>query len=75
MKRDLRAYARQSNVRILLGAFGLLFGVGVLLIGIFYGPGAAVMGLLCLLAGLVPIVLIMATLYGIDWVVKRERTK
>lgn len=58
-----------------MGAFILLFGVGLALIYFFYGGGAALVGLLCLLGGLVPIALILASLYGIDWIVKRARPK
>lgn len=75
VKRDLRAYARQTNVRLALGAFILLFGVGLGLIYFIYGRGAALAGLLCLLGGLVPITLILFALYGMDWIVKRARPK
>ncbi len=75
MKRDLRAYARQTNVRLAVGAFVLLFGVGLGLIWLIYGPGAAGVGLLCLLGSLVPIALILFFLYGIDWIVRRARPK
>ena len=75
MKRDLREFARQTNVRLLAGAFFLLFGVGVLLIFLIYGVGAAVAALLCLLVGLIPIGLILAWLLGMDWIVKRARPK
>jgi hypothetical protein len=71
----LRAYARQTNVRLGLGAFVLLFGVGIVLIYLIYGARAAVAGVFCLLGALVPIVLILFALYGIDWVVKRARPK
>lgn len=75
LKRDLRAYARQTNLRLALGAFILLFGVGLGLIYLIYGPGAAAAGFLCLLGGLVPILLILIALYGIDWIVGRARPK
>lgn len=75
VKRDLRAYARQTNVRLALGAFFLLFVVGLGLIALIYGPGAAGLGLLCLLGSLVPILLILFALYGIDWIVNRARPK
>ena len=75
MKRDLRAYARQTNVRLALGGFVLLFGVGLGLIYLIYGPGAAGVGLLCLLGSLVPIGLIFFFMYGIDWIVGRARPK
>ncbi len=75
VKRDLRAYARQTNVRLAVGAFILLFGVGLGLVYLIYGPGAAGVGLLCLLGSLVPIGLILFFLYGLDWIVKRARSK
>ncbi len=75
LKRDLRQYARQTNVRLAVGAFFLLFVFGLGLIYWIYGPGAAGMGLLCLLAALVPIGLILLALYGMDWIVKRARPK
>jgi hypothetical protein len=75
MKRDLRAYARQTNVRLAVAAFVLLYGVGIALIYFIYGPGAAVVGLLCLLGALVPVALILLALYGIDWIVRRANPK
>ena len=75
MKRDLRAYARQTNVRLAVGAFFLLFVIGIGLIYLIYGAGAASIGLICLLGSLVPIALIFIALYGIDWIVKRARPK
>ena len=75
MKRDLREYARQTNIQLTVAAFVLLFVVGLALIYVFYGPGAAGIGLLCLLGGLVPIVLILLALAGIDWIVKRAHSK
>ena len=75
MKRDLRKYAKQTNIQLAVGAFVLLFGVGTGLIYFIYGPGAAVVGLLCLLGSMVPIALILLALYGIDWFVKRGHSK
>lgn len=69
--RDLRRYARQTNVRLGAGAFLLLFVVGLGLIYVIYGSGAAVMGFLCLLAGLSPLVLIFISLEFLDWIQKR----
>lgn len=71
--RDLREYAKQTGVRLAFGAFLLLFVIGVGLIYIIYGPGAAGMGLTCLLAALVPVVLILGVLLLLDWIVKRAR--
>lgn len=71
--RDLRKYAKQTGVRLTVGAFLLLFVVGVGLIYLIYGPGAAGMGLTCLLAALVPVALILGALLLMDWIVKRAR--
>jgi len=73
VSRDLRRYARQTHVRSLIGFILLLFLVGDGLIYLFYGRGAAAMGLLCLGAGLAPLVLIAALLWGMDWFVRRAR--
>ena len=75
MKRDLREYARRTNVQLAAGAFFLLFGVGLILIYLIYGSGAALIGLLCLLRALVPVGLIFVALYGMDWIVRRARPK
>jgi hypothetical protein len=75
MKRDLREYAKQTNIQLAIGAFVLLFVVGLGLIYVIYGPGAAGVGLLCLLGGMVPIVIILSIFLGIDWIVKRARPK
>ena len=75
MKRDLREYARRTNIQLAVGAILLLFGVGLALIYFIYGSGAALTGLFCLLGALVPISLIFIALYGIDWIVRRARPK
>ena len=71
MTRDLRKYARQTNVRLGVGAALLLLIVGTALIYYIYGPAAAVGGLLCLLGALVPITLIFLSLAVLDWIQKR----
>ena len=73
--KDLREYARQTNVRLALGAFILLFVVGLGLIWIIYGERAAGMGFVCLLAALFPVILILAFFFGIEWILKRARPK
>ncbi len=75
MKRDLREYAKQTNIQLAVGAFVLLFVVGLGLIYLIYGPRAAGLGFLCLLGGMLPIALILFFLFGIDWIVKRARPK
>ncbi|MGB8212648.1 MAG: hypothetical protein WCE68_03725 [Anaerolineales bacterium] len=71
MSRDLRKYARQTNVRLIAGALLALFVVGDGLIYLFYGGSAAVMGILCILAGMVPVVLTILVLLLFDWIQKR----
>ncbi len=75
MNRDLRKYAKQTNVRLAVGAFVLLFVIGLGLIWLIYGGGAASFGFFCLLAGLVPVVLIVLIFIAIDWIMKSARPK
>ncbi len=71
MTRDLRKFTSQTNFRLALGAILLLFTVGIGLIALIYGAGAAVFGFLCLLGAFVPIGLIWLFMMGLDWVVKK----
>ncbi len=73
--RDLREYAKQTNVRLAVGAFLLLFIIGVGLIWVIYGASAAGLAFTCLLAALVPVVLILFVFVGIEWILKRARPK
>ncbi len=74
MTRDLRQYARQTNVRLMIGALFLLFVVGDGLIYLIYGRGAALMGLLCLLGGLLPVLLTIGAVALLDHLAKlRDR--
>ena len=73
MSRDLRRYARQTNVRLLIGFFVLLFLVGDGLIYWIYGREAAILGLICILAGTLPLILIALILFGMEWFVKRAQ--
>jgi hypothetical protein len=71
MIRDLRRYARQTNTRLILGGLLLLFLVGDGLIYIFFGRSAALLGSVCMAAGLTPLVLIWLALAILDWIVRR----
>jgi membrane protein implicated in regulation of membrane protease activity len=71
MTRDLRKYARQTNIRLAVGGLFLLFIVGDGLIFLVYGGGAALVGFLCLLAGLFPILIIILVMIILDWIAKR----
>jgi len=48
---DLRKYRRQTERRLTIAVVVFLVLVGGGLIGLIYGPGAAIMGLSCLLVG------------------------
>ena len=72
MSRDLRKFARQTNIRLLVGFILLLLLVGDGLIYLIYGQGAAVFGLLCILAGLSPLILIYLVLVIIDRIANIE---
>lgn len=74
MSRDLRKYMRDTNTRIVIGAILLLFIVGLGLIALIYGVGAAVTGFLCILGAFIPIGLIFLVLFGMDWIVKRANS-
>ena len=71
MSRDLRDYARKTNVRLAVGAFFLLFVVGIGLIYLIYGPRAATLGFICLLGAMLPVVLILLFLFITERIVKR----
>jgi len=38
---------------------------------LIYGSGAAVIGLLCLLGGMVPVALVVLVMLLLDWIAKR----
>jgi len=71
MTRDLRKYARQTNIRLLAGFLLILFIVGDGLIYTFYGIESAILGLLCLVAGTAPLVLIALVLWSLEKLAKR----
>jgi hypothetical protein len=71
MGRDLRKFAGQTNLRLVVGGILLFFIVGIGLIYGFYGGWAAIMGLLCMVLGLTPILMIWFVLWIIDWLTRR----
>lgn len=71
MSRNLQEYSRQTNIRLFIGFIVILLVVGIGLIYHFYGAGGALVGLVCLAAGLVPLLLIALALWGMEWLVKR----
>jgi len=72
LSRDLRKYSQQTNIRLIAGGLVLVFVVGVGLIYFFYGAAAALTGLLCLIIGLIPLILIWLMLWLIERFTKRE---
>ncbi len=75
MSRDLRKYAKATNIQLVIGAFLLLIIVGLGLVWLFFGINAAGMGFLCILAGLTPIILILLLFLAADWILKRATRK
>lgn len=71
-ERDLRQYSRTTQFRLVLGALFILFVVGTGLIWWVYGPQAARLAILCLLAGLAPVLLIVAWLWILDWILRKS---
>lgn len=71
MSRDLRQYTHQTNVRLILGGILILLVVGDGLIYLLYGQSAALIGAICILAGLLPLGLIVLLLWLMEWIVKR----
>jgi multisubunit Na+/H+ antiporter MnhB subunit len=62
-----RQFARSTEGRLVLGFFVLLYVVGGGLIWFFYGPGGALLGMLCMTGGL----LLFLLLYAIVWLLGR----
>ena len=71
MSRDLRRYAYNTNVQLLVGFFLILLIIGEGLIYVIYGSGAALVGLLCILGALVPLILIGLAFLVIKWILQR----
>ncbi len=70
---DLRKYASQTTFRLILGGLIILLVVGEGLIWIIYGGPAALMGLLCIGAGLIPVIIIVIILAVMEKIVKNQR--
>lgn len=71
MSKDLRKYASDTNIRLVVGFVIILILVGLSLIWLFYGKNAALTGLLCLFAASLPVLLIGIILRVLDIIVKR----
>jgi hypothetical protein len=75
MSGDLRDYARKTNIRLGVGAFILLFIVGIGLIYLIYGREAAALGFFCLMFALIPVVMIVLFFFLFDWMMKHAGRK
>jgi hypothetical protein len=71
--RDLRAYARGTQARLVLGAILLLFLIGDGLVWLLWGPEAGALAVVCSGVGLLPVVLIGIWLAIVGWVARRAR--
>jgi len=67
VSRNLREYTRNTQIRLIFGFLLLVFLVGDGLIYVFYGKGAALVGLGCILGALLPVGII--TLFF--WITER----
>lgn len=73
MKRDLRDYARQTRFRMIAGGLALFVLVAEVLLYFIFGERAALGGLICMGAALVPVGIIMLVLQIMEWMVKKNR--
>jgi hypothetical protein len=72
VSRDLREFTRQTHTRMIAGFLVLVFLVGDGMIFLFYGKGAGLMGLFCLLGALVLVGLVALMLWILDRAVKKR---
>jgi len=72
MGRDLRRYSRRTSINLFVGfILILLFGGGGLVV-LIYGASALPTFLLCLGAGLAPLLLIGLVLLAMQWIVNKS---
>jgi hypothetical protein len=72
MSKDLREYAKDTQTRLIAGFLLLVFIVGDGLIFLLYGKGAGLVGLVCLLGALLPILLVVFFLWIADRIVEKS---
>ena len=71
-KISLWEYSRQTTFRLIAGGILILFIIGDSLIYFNYGLAAAISGVLCLGVGLLPVLLIVGILWGLEYIVKKN---
>lgn len=68
---DLRRHASQTQRRLILGGLAVIIVVAEVLIYLFMGREAALLGLLCLAIGISPLALIWLALRSLEWLAAR----
>ncbi len=68
---DMRKYSQHTIIQLIIGAILILFIVGDGLIYLIYGQSAAITGLLCLAAGMGPVIIIGGIMALINWISKK----
>ncbi|MCX8062999.1 MAG: hypothetical protein N3D16_10505 [Anaerolineales bacterium] len=71
--RDLRKYAQQTTVRLVIGGLLIIVIVAEILIAVFYGREAALGGAVCILISLSPLFLTWLFLLMLEWIVKSRQ--
>jgi apolipoprotein N-acyltransferase len=66
-----RAHRARTDRNLLLGFFALLFIVGGGLIWVFYGAGAAALGVACIALGAILTGLLALLMAGLQWLSDR----
>ena len=71
--RDLRKYARQTDMQLIIGFIVLLIVVGLGLIFFIWGAGAAVTGLICVGVALLPVLAVLGVVGILYYLARRAR--
>lgn len=72
-ERDMRAYARGTQRRLIVGGLLTIAVLGTGLVWWIYGSDAGRLALLCILAGLAPGLMIVGWLWLLDRILGRTR--
>jgi hypothetical protein len=64
---DLRRHRSLTDRNLLLGFFAILFIVGGALIFLFYGGGAAALGVACMAVGAILAGVVTLVMLGLEW--------
>jgi len=71
--RDLRKYAKNTDMHLIIGFFVLLIVVGLGLVFFIWGAGAAVTGLICVGVALLPVLAVLGVVWILDYLARRAR--